>query len=184
MGAFLAAMGLEDLEGAIEALRNLRERESLYKEPYTLARGEDFWVLRRNFMLGDPGLDGRVLLGGEIEAPFPGGVGISFKAFHVGEWLHLYDLRVSLGEEAVFFGGKVGTPASFIEKNPVASVIQRTLERELEHTDRAGASSPLHGASPKTLAFLRAFAKHKNPFEALVEGRFHLYATSELFADL
>jgi hypothetical protein len=34
------------------------------------------------------------------------------------------------------------------------------------------------------LAFLRAFANHEDPFEALAEGRFHPYATAELFADL
>jgi hypothetical protein len=184
MRSFLATMELEDLEGAIEVLRDLAEGESQYKEPYTLARGGDFWVLRRGLVLGDPTLDGKVLLGGDIEASFPGEVGISFRASHVGEWLYLYNLRISLGEEVVFFGGEVGTPASFIEKNPIAAVIQRMLEREFERVDWAGPSLPLYGVSPKMQAFLRAFAKHKDPFEALAEGKLHLYTTAELFADL
>jgi ABC-type amino acid transport substrate-binding protein len=34
------------------------------------------------------------------------------------------------------------------------------------------------------LAFLRAFASHEDPFQALAEGRFQAYVTAELFADL
>ncbi len=193
MRPFLATMGLEDLEGAVEALWDLKEGESQYKEPYILARGEGFWALRRGLVLGDPRLDGKLLLGGEIEATYPGEVGISFRATHAGEWLYLHDLSLSLGEEVIVFDRGEGVPASFvgrnlsasfIEKNPVATIIQRVLGPELERLDWAGPASPLHGASPKMLAFVRAFADHEDPFEALAEGRFHLYATAELFADL
>jgi hypothetical protein len=192
MRPFLATMGLEDLEGAIGVLGGLREGESQYKEPYVMARGVDFWALRRGLILGDPLLDGKVLLGGDIEATYPGKVGISFKATHAGEWLYLYNLSLSFGEEVVVFDRGEETPASFIEKNlsasfieknPIATAIQRVLEPEFERLDWAGPASPLYGASPKMLAFLRAFAKHEDPFEALAEGRFHFYTTAELFAD-
>ncbi len=193
MRPFLATMGLGDLEGAVEALWDLKEGESRYKEPYVLAKGEGFWALRRGLVLGDPRLDGKLLLGGEIEASYPGGVGISFRATHAGEWLYLYNLSLSLGEEVIVFDRGEEVPASFveknlsasfIEKNPVATIIQRVLGPEFERLDWAGPASPLYGASPKMLAFLRAFANHEDPFEALAEGRFHLYATAELFADL
>jgi len=193
MRPFLATMGLEDLEGAVGILGDLKEGESRYEEPYILARGEDFWILRRGLILGDPVLDGKMLQGEDIEAFYPGGVGISLKATHAGEWLYLYNLSLSFGEEVIVFGREEEAPASFIEKklsasfiekNPIAAVIQRILEREFERLDWAGPVSPLYGVSPKTLAFLRAFAGHEDPFGALAEGRFHSYATAELFADL
>ncbi len=190
--SFLAMTELEDLEEVIGTLRGLKEGESQYREPYILARGGDFWVLRRGLILGDPVLDGQLLLGGDIEVTYPGEVGISFKATHAGEWLYLYNLSLSLGEEVIVFDRTEDIPASFveknlsasfIEKNPIASIIQRVLEPEFERMDWAGSSSPLYGTSPKMLAFLRAFAHHEDPFEALAEGRFHLYAKAELFAD-
>jgi hypothetical protein len=193
MRPFLATMGLEDLEGAIGALWDLKEGESQHREPYVLARGGDFWVLKRGLILGDPVLDGRLFLGEDVEVTYPGGVGISLKAAHAGERLYLYSLSFCLGEEVVVLAREEEAPASFtekklsasfIEKNPLATITQRILRRELERLDWAGPASPLHGASPKMLAFLRAFADHEDPFEALAEGRFHLYTTAELFADL
>jgi len=193
MRSFLATMGLEDLEGAIGVLWGLKEGESQYKEPYVLVRGGDFWILRRGLILGDPVLDGKLLQGEDIEAAYPGGVGISLKATHAGEWLYLYNLSLSFGEEVVIFDRGEETSASFveknlsasfIEKNPIATVIQRILEPEFERLDWAGPVSPLYGASPKMLAFLRAFVEHEDPFGALAEGRFHFYTTAEFFAEL
>jgi hypothetical protein len=38
--------------------------------------------------------------------------------------------------------------------------------------------------SPKMLAFLRTFAGHESPLEALARGEFDAYTTAELFSEI
>ncbi len=181
----LSAMGHEGLEKALIALASLEERESRFEEPYILARGEDFWALRRDLVLGDPRLDGAFLLGEPVTLSFPGDVEFTFRGSLSLGALDLSELRIRLGEEAIDLGTRSEFGAYNLRglKNPLAEAIQRRLWWELEDLEnyRSGA---LVEASPKALAFLRAFAEHEDPFRALAEGRFRPHVIAHLFKEI
>jgi hypothetical protein len=69
-----AALDLEDLEGALEALLELEDGEARREGPYVLAREGEARVLRRGAVFQDPALDGAFLLGKEVKISFPEGV--------------------------------------------------------------------------------------------------------------
>ncbi len=180
----LSAMGHEGLEKALIALASLEEKESRFEEPHILARGEGFWALRRGLVLGDPRLDGTFLLEKPVTPSFPGGVEFTFRGSLSLGALHLSELRIRLGEEAIDLGtrGEFGT-YNLRGKDPLAEAIQRRLRWELEDLEnyRSGA---LAGASPKALAFLRAFAEHEEPFRVLAEGKFRPHVVAHLFKEI
>jgi hypothetical protein len=68
------ALGLGDLEGALEALLGLEDGEARQKGPYVLAREGDARVLRRGAVFQNPALDGAFLLGKEVKITLPEGV--------------------------------------------------------------------------------------------------------------
>jgi len=170
-----ASLELSDLEGAVEALTKLEFGEARADGDYVLVRGGDSYALRRGSVLGDPRLDGAILLGREEELSFPGGVEIAFRTRWDLDRANVYHVRIRLGEEEIFLDGQEAfiTP---IHDNPLVSELQRTMRRELEKREGE--------LSPKALAFLKAFAEHEDPFRALAEERFQAYVTAELFLDI
>ncbi len=181
----LSAMGHEGLEKALIALRTLEEKESRFEEPYVLARGEGFWALRRGLILNNPVLDGAFLLGEPVTLSFPGDVEFTFRGSLSLGALHLGELRIRLGEEVIDLGtrSEFGVYNLRGVKNPLAEAIQRRLWWELEDLESYGIGA-LAGVSPKTLAFLRAFAEHEDPFRALAEGRFRPHVIAHLFKEI
>jgi len=191
------AMGIDDLEEAIEALRDLKDGESRSHGPYalasakrfTLAGSERFWFLYRGPLLGVPELDERLVLGEPVTLSFPGGVEVSFKAsFWDGE-VRLGSLSIRLGEETLrferssrFFDSIFSK--SIFSKNPVVEAIQAGLNEELRCMEGGKRDSPLSEASPQALALVRVLAQRKDPFDILAEGRLRPHVTAELFADL
>ncbi len=183
---FLSAMDLPDLEGALEILAGLRPGESWIEGDYVLARNKA-WLLRRGLIFDDPVLDKAFLLGEPVTLSFPGEVDISFWATWEARVI-LNDLRIRWGEEEVAFSG-LYFPASVFDDNPVLWAIRDGLRRKVRSFEEGW--GPLQTGreladvySPKMWAFLKAFARHEDPFKALAEGRFHAYVTGELFLDL
>jgi len=170
-----ASLGLSDLEGAMEALAGLKDGEARMEGDYVLARGGETYVLRKGSVLGDPRLDGAVLLGREVRLAFPGDTEIAFKMRWTPEGAGLDWAHIRLGEEEVFLHGRP-TSVTPIHRNPLLSEVRRALVRELE--ERRGEFSP------EALAFFRAFARHEDPFRSLAEGRFPLHVKAEFFLDL
>ncbi len=167
-----ASLRLSDLEAAMGALAGLKDGEARMEGDYVLARGGNTYALRRGSVLGDPRLDGPILLGKSVRLSFPGDVEFTFKTrWGLGnaeiDWAH-----IRLGEEEMFLHGR-HTPITPLHKSPLVWELQRILVRELE--ERRGEFSP------KTLAFLKAFARHEDPFRALAEGGFHAHVTGEFF---
>jgi hypothetical protein len=175
LGPLFASLGLSDLEGAMEALAKLKDGEAWTEGPYVLARDGDAYALRRGSVLGDPSLDGAVLLGREVRLSFPGDVEIAFRTRWTPDDAVLDWAHVRLGEEEVFLHGR-STSVTPIHGNPLVSEMRRALVRELE--GREGEFSP------RTLAFLKAFARHEDPFGALAEGTFPLHVKAEFFLGL
>jgi len=170
-----ASLGLAGLEGAVEALTKLEPDEARADGDYVLARGGDTYAVRRGSILGDPRLDGAVLLGREVRLFFPGDVEIAFRTRWDLDRANVDQVRIRLGEEEILLEGR-GAFVTPIHDNPLVSELQRTLRRELEKREGE--------LSPKMLAFLRAFVHHEDPLGALAEGRFQAYVTAELFLDI
>jgi hypothetical protein len=101
--SFLAALGLEGLAEALEALAGLREGKIRQKGPYALAR-EGIRVLFRGTLFKDPSLDTAFLLGKTVLLPYPEGAGLTFRARFNGaeEWVRL-EFGLRWGEESVDF---------------------------------------------------------------------------------
>ncbi len=186
----LSAMGLSDLESAIEDLSKLEKGESRIEGPYVLAQGKDpwgkdAWVLRRSPIFGDPELDGAVLLRRGTTLCFPGDVEFSFRiAWGLGS-MSFKRLRIRWGEEEVHFRYPHLVSAHSLAKNPVTEAIQSSLIAEIPKIETHGKGEQFKDPpSPKMWAFLKAFAYHEDPFGALAEGRLLAHAKAELFLDL
>jgi len=182
---FFSAVGLDGLPKALQALKGLGKGKSRTEGSYVLARGEDFWVMRKGPIFGDPELDGALLLEQELSLAFPGGVKIAFKAywFDIDMVVFLPYLHFGLGEEGIYVE-QTWTRRSVFRKDPVASLVREVVMREFEILEVQGSNAVLEHLSPKTLAFLKAFAEHEDPFRALAEGRLQKRAIANLFAEL
>jgi len=172
-----ASLGLSDLEGAVEALANLKDGEARMERDYVLARDGNVYALRKGGILGDPQLDGAILLEGEVELSFPGGVEIAIRSrWRLGD-ATLDWVRIRFREESVLLDGRISR-ISPLRRDPLTPELQAVLTEKLESLEQKGA------LSPKMLAFLRAIAEHEEPFRVLAEGRFSPYVTMEFFRDL
>jgi len=181
---FLSALGHEGLPEAFGRLGSLEKGESRLEGRYVLACGEDFWALRDWPIMGDPALDGAILLERDVRLDFPGGVEISFRVL----WCErsatsaLAYVRLGLGEESF----QVDSPRSWTavcERDIVTNLVQGVIAEELEDAEMTGWLRP-EPPSARMLAFLKAFVEREAPFKALAEGSFLPHATAELFGDL
>jgi hypothetical protein len=182
---FFSAVGLDGLPEALQALKGLGKEKSRTEGSYVLARGKDFWVMKKGPIFGDPELDGALLLERELSLAFPGGVEIAFKAywFDIDMVVFLPYAHFRLGGESIYVE-QTWTRRSVFRKDPVTSLLREAVMREFEILEVQGTNAVLEHLSPKTLAFLRAFAMSESPFRDLAEGRLQAYATAELFAEL
>ncbi len=184
-----ASIGFSDLEGAVEALSRLGEGESRVEGTYVLARNERAWMLRRGFVLGEPRLDGDLLLEREVNLSFPGDVEMSFSVKWGYPFMDLRFLYIRWGTEEVLIDtNRSFFSAEVLERDPVTLAIRSGLGMEIEHLDRDpdqdGWSGRTAKPSPKMLAFLRALNEHDEPFRALAEGKFLTHVKAELFLGL
>jgi len=180
----LSAMGLPDIEEALGELKELKHGEARMEGPYVLARMGSYWVLRRGLVLGDPQLDGALLADEEVGLS-SGKVEIAFRFYWWREGANLDYVRFRLGEESIYLWKDGLSTGYSLDLDPVTKVIRSRIERAFEYHERSGGhGSPLKGASPKMLAFLRAFAEYETPLQALVEDKLHPYVTAELFSEI
>jgi hypothetical protein len=167
------SMGLGDLESAIEALVRLGDGEVRMEGPYLLARKASLRVLRRGLMLGEPHLDGALLLGEEVNLSFPREVDMGFKArFGAGQML-LDKLWVRWGEETLFLGEGIVDFYNLLDENPLAKTVRNRARASLEDAQSA-----------KMRSLLKVLAQHENPIELLKSGEFYPESVMELFSEL
>jgi len=185
----LPAMGLSDLEEGLTALRGVASGERRVEGGYTLIRDGEVWFLKRGSLTGDPDLDRALLREEPITLTFPGDVEIAFKAkfsFEPGHLQHKMSLvqgYLRFGEEVVRFGPEDKFFSFLAGASPLESALRWGLLRKFDLWEQTGDGSFFEGLSPKTIAALRALAELKDPFWFLAEGKFHICATTQLFAD-
>jgi hypothetical protein len=186
---FFSAIGLEDLESALQALASLQEGEARMEGPYVIARMGGVFALRRGLMLGDPYADGSLLTKGEAHVAFPRGVELDLKIqigtnyYFAVPVVRITYFRIRVGGEEVAFGDW-GSERNIFFRNPISSVLKAGLEKELRF--RRGEVPPAvwEEFPPRVAAVLIALVRHEDPLIALSTGEFHPYATAELFANL
>ncbi len=169
------ALGLSDLEGALEALGELRGEEVRRHGPYVLAwsgKPEDPLLLRRGTIFGDFLLDGAFLLGREVVLRYPkarvvlqGGVysrvGLKLKKFEL-EW-------PEWGGGHIQFQGRVTCHA--LAENPIACLVR---EAAMELLAKESLARELLGRNPSRMIkeLLRALREPEDPLEALKDEDF------------
>jgi hypothetical protein len=180
---FFSAIGLENLESALQALASLQEGEARMEGPYVIAKMGGVFALRKGLMLGDPYLDGNLLIKEEVTMTFPESVEVTLKVsyndYHLKMSFPQVDIR--LGEEEVSFKGGP-FEASIFKDDPVVKALQKGLAWLM--VNEGNATGPYSDLSPRMLAFLNVLAQHEEPFKALAEGRLRPYVTAELFSQL
>lgn len=100
----LRALGLEDLEEALEVLLTLEDGAIRRIGPYTLVRARKLLALHRGKLFGDLALDAKLLTGEPVTLRYPNGIEVVFEpsgTFVLG-WPALKSLRL-LWEEGEFF---------------------------------------------------------------------------------
>jgi hypothetical protein len=159
------ALGLGDVEEALEALTNLKEGEARMWGPYFLARELDFRALRRGTLFGDPGLDKAFLLTGEATLSYPHGVEIALRSSLWKHSITLLGMELRWHREAVRIRAAPGGDWNALDRNPVALLVRRGLYWELER--------PRTPFSPKMEALVQELRESEDPLEALkTEGFF------------
>ncbi len=149
-----AALDLEDLEGALEALLGLEDGEARMWGPYVLAREGDARVLRRGALFQNPALDGAFLLGREVRISFPEGVELFLEGgMSPHGWIGLREGILLWGEDLV----RLARPAGYADD-------PRAFSRLLLYGVRSRAKSHDFLYSPRTRALLEEL-------EGLDEGR-------------
>jgi hypothetical protein len=175
---FFSAVGLGDLEGALRGLAVLGEGEVRALGEYTLARKGERWVLGRGPFLGDPLLDGALLLGERVELRFPGDVEVSFRGRFSSHSVALREVEVRWCEEAVRFDRCAVFGSNLYRRDPVGEAIRSIFSASNPHIGVGGKPAP------RLNALFRALAESEDPVELLRSGKFVSHATTELFLDL
>jgi hypothetical protein len=95
------AMGLPDLEEALEGLSRLKDGEVRQEGPYVLARKKTLRVLKRGSYFADPVLEGAFLLGERVVLAHENGVEVVLRGTFSNRLLSLKEVSVRWGEEVV-----------------------------------------------------------------------------------
>lgn len=178
-----SAMDLPDIGDALGELEKLKHGEARMEGPYVLARMGSYWVLRRGLVLGDPQLDGALLADEEVKLSFSEKIEVAFRFYWWREEANLDYVRFRLGEETFYLWKNAFSTGYSLDLDPV-KVIRFRIEQAFDYHERSGHGTPLKEASPKMLAFLRAFAEHECPLQALAEGALRPRIVAELFSEI
>jgi hypothetical protein len=156
------ALGLADLEAALEVLGTMGEEEVRHVEPYLLFRSGDLRVLRRGSLLGSPERDRELLLGGEARFVLATGVEVTFRRKPWGSDI------TSLEAEIRWQGDPVRLTMSFWRAELDRHPIPRALAQGLwVNGERLTAALP-----PRTRALVRELKWTRNPLKALGDEAF------------
>lgn len=171
----LAAMDLEDLEGALAALTELEDGEARREGRYTLAREGSLRVLWLGELFGDWALDAAFLLGKPAHLSFRKGVRVVLRGHFHGKMLGLEQASVRWGNEMAFVAGgslRVVCPAL---EGPLLPRLLRKAFAEMARNE--GLSAPL-------AALVEEAAREEDPAKALNAEEFfrrvHMRALSRM----
>jgi hypothetical protein len=162
----LTAMGLSDLEGAIEALLGLEEGEGRVEGGYVLTRSGGFWSLWRGTFLGNPDLDVAVLAGRDAVLPLPEGVAFSFRVRLMCARVYVDRLGIYWKGDGRYIESDLTPPEHLFERDSVVRALRQELGRRLDLA-RCGRKNPFEGLPLSALGRLREFAHSEDPSAAL-----------------
>jgi hypothetical protein len=130
--SFFAALGLADLEAALEVLAKLVYGEARTEGPHVLLREVGLWVLRTGFVLGDLSSTKDFLTRGRAVLSYPHGLEIALRGhFWWQPQLGLEELTIRWGNDVVRFGRPHDGPeprADPLSRDPVGSMVRLMLE--------------------------------------------------------
>jgi len=137
----LAALDLEDLEGALAALARLEDGEARQEGRYALAREGSLRTLWRGELFGDWTLDTAFLLGKPARLSFREGVRVVLWGHFHGKMLGLEQVSVRWGNEMAFVaGGSLRVICSALEGPLLPRLLRKAFA---EMTRNEGLSAPL-----------------------------------------
>jgi hypothetical protein len=162
------AMGLPDLEKALEALSRLKNGEIRREGSYVLARKERLRVFKRGSYFGtyfgDPILDGRFLLGERVVLAYESGVEVILRGSFSGRLLSLKEASIRWGDEAVELEEAEFATTNALRKAAPTFLFQTLLGWNAEKV--------FLGRSPRMKALIAELAKAENPFVVLEDPEF------------
>jgi hypothetical protein len=158
------ALGLADLEEAIEALLGLEDEEARQRGPYVLVRRGDFHALRRGDLFGDLLLDKDFLVGRRpVVLSYPHGVKIAL-------WGFFSDASITLSKTEIRWEGEVArlgiTPGgcwNALDRDPIPPLVRQGV--------RWGRGAHL-SLSPRMSALIDELGEAEDPLEALKTDEF------------
>jgi hypothetical protein len=171
------AFGLEDLEGALEVLADLKDEEAKTEGPYALARrGESRVLVRGKPFGGPPALGAALFLGEEAVFRYPEGLEIGLKVDPVTLAAVLVEMRVRWEGETAKRSGALAY-ATPTERDLLGVLVRKGLEGWLRDPF-------LVPESPKMRALLEELAESEDPIAAPKDPRFLRRARLRALANL
>jgi len=158
------AMGLPDLEEALEALSRLKDGEVRQEGPYVLARRGRLRVLKRGSHFGDPLLDAAFLLGERVVLAHENGVEVVLRGSFSNRLLSLKEASIRWGEEVVQLEEADWVVANVLSEAAPGFLLRTLLGWEVEKV--------YPKRSPRMKALIAELASQENPFEALKDPEF------------
>jgi hypothetical protein len=154
-----AALGLADLEGALEALSRLRDGEVRREGPYVLARKKTLRALKRGSYLVDPLLEGAFLLGERVVLAHENGVEVVLRGTFSKRLLSLKEASIRWGDEVMELEEAEFAVVNVLDKNAAAFLLRTLLGWNAERA--------FPRRSPRMKALVAELAASEDPLEAL-----------------
>jgi hypothetical protein len=161
-----AAWGLQDLEGALEALSRLKDGEVRQEGPYVLVREGDLFALRRGRLFDSLALERAFLTGGEETSfSYSEGLEIGFTTEFSWSSARVGKLRVRWGKEIVRYPSWSYPYVEATDEGAPGLLVRRTLEEWMKRPSELPESLRMR-------ALIGELARSENPLEALNEPGF------------
>jgi len=158
------AMGLPDLEEALEALSRLKDGEIRQEGPYVLARRGRLRVLKCGSYFSDPLLDGTFLLGERVVLAYENGVEVVLRGSFSNRLLSLKEASIRWGDEVARLEDAEFAITNALGKSVPGFLLRTLLGWEVEKV--------FPKRSLRMKALISELASEDNPFEALKDPEF------------
>jgi hypothetical protein len=153
------AMGLPDLEEALEALSRLKDGEVRQEGPYVLARKGRLRALTRGSYFGNSLLDGAFLLGERVVLAYENGVEVVLRGTFSKRLLSLKEATIRWGEEVVELGEVDFAIVNALSKTALSFLLRTLLGWNVEKV--------FPKRSPRMKALIAELATSEDPFKTL-----------------
>ncbi len=154
-----AALGLADLEEALEALSGLKDGEIRREGAYVLSRKKTLRVLKRGSYFADPLLEGAFLLGERVVLAYENGVEVVLRGTFSKRLLSLKEASIRWENEVVELEEAEFAIVNALDKNAAAFLLRTLLGWNAEKA--------FPRRSSRMKALVAELAASEDPLEAL-----------------